>query len=173
LARASFETQGDGEANESGLSWQSTADTSPVFVTAHPEGAGTRVLVKVDRRGALALTASFSGAAAFIAAVAGGSLAAETSEAIGLMLGAGGMVGIFAMARAVWAGGTRRVMAKAGRLADSIARVVAGGAGTETRDGSWEESRDELKREEWRGVSRCETLQHKVHCGSSFNGWPA
>ena len=67
--RAAVEMQGDGDANSSGMSWNSVGAVSQVFVTAHAEGEGTRVRVAVDRGGGLFFTATFSLMAAILGPV--------------------------------------------------------------------------------------------------------
>jgi hypothetical protein len=52
-ARRTMQTNGDGDADASGVSW-STRKAGQVFVSAHGEGAETRVQVVVDNRAALA-----------------------------------------------------------------------------------------------------------------------
>ena len=68
--RASAEQQGEGQADSSGMSWRSVGEGSQILVTAHAEGEGTRVRVVADRRGAFAITGTFTLLGALAVAIA-------------------------------------------------------------------------------------------------------
>ena len=125
--RASAEQQGEGQADSSGMSWHSVGEGSQILVTAHAEGEGTRVRVVADRRGAFAITGTFTllGALAVaIAVVAAGEIGALQSAAVGLSLIAGGIAGTLVLGRAVWASTARRIRAKVDGLMDMVGRSL-------------------------------------------------
>lgn len=125
--RASVEQQGEGQADSSGMSWHSVGEGSQILVTAHAEGEGTRVRVVADRRGAFAITGTFTllGALAVaIAVLAAGEIGALESGGVGLSLLAGGITGTLALGRAVWASTARRIRAKVDGLMDMVGRSL-------------------------------------------------
>ena len=126
--RAAVEMQGHGDANSSGMSWNSGGEGSQIFVTAHTEGEGTRVRVTVDRARVLIGTAFIS--------LIGGLAVAGMTGVIGVSLGVpevavrvgslvGGVVGSLALGRAVWVSTTRGIRAKVDALMDTVSRSLA------------------------------------------------
>ena len=120
--------QGDGDANSSGMSWNSGGEGSQIFVTAHTEGEGTRVRVTVDRARVLIGTAFISLigglAVAGMTGVIGVSLGVpEVAVRVGALLG--GVVGSLALGRAVWVSTTRGIRAKVDALMDTVSRSLA------------------------------------------------
>ncbi len=125
--RAAVEMQGEGEANASGMSWNSVGEGSQTFVTAHAEGEGTRVRVTVDRRSGLILTATFSVLGALAVGIIGvvGASAVEQSVVFGATVIGGGVLGSLAVARAAWASTTRGIREKMDTLMDTVTRSLA------------------------------------------------
>ncbi|MEE9207360.1 MAG: hypothetical protein V3U67_03120 [Gemmatimonadota bacterium] len=127
VVRAAVEQQGEGEASSSGMSWNSVGESSQLFVNAHTDGEGTRVLVTVDRRQALVLGAvptMFGVVAVAVVGLVGGE-AAGMSAAFGIPLVVGGVAGVLALARAAWASTTRSIRQKSNILIDTISRSLA------------------------------------------------
>ena len=126
--RASVEQQGEGEANSSGMSWNSVGEGSQFLVTAHSEGEGTRVRVVVDRRGALSILATFSllGALAMaIMLVLVFEVVELESVGLGWTLLGGAVAGTLALGRAIWASTTRGIRKKVNALMDTVTRSLA------------------------------------------------
>ena len=127
--RGAVEQQGEGQADSTGMTWHSVGEGSQILVTAHAEGEGTRVRVVVDRRGALAITGTFTllGALALaIAVVVGGEIGALESIGLGLSLIAAGVAGTVALGRAVWASTARGIRKKVDGLMDTVGRSLGG-----------------------------------------------
>ncbi len=122
--RAAVEMQGEGEANASGMSWNSVGEVSQVFVTAHAEGGGTRVRVAVDRRGALILTATVNLFAAVIGGVVATVLDPESVAVSAAIIG-GAVAGSLGLGRAMWASTTRGMREKVDALMDTVSRSLA------------------------------------------------
>ncbi len=126
--RAAVEMQGEGEANASGMSWNSVGEVSQVFVTAHAEGGGTRVRVAVDRRGALILTATVNLFAAVIGGVVATVLDPESVAVSAAIIG-GAVAGSLGLGRAMWASTTRGIREKVDALMDTVSRSLAESGG--------------------------------------------
>lgn len=125
--RAAVEKQGEGEANASGMSWNSVGEGSQIFVTAHAEGEGTRVRVTVDRHGGLILTAAFSVSGALAVGIIGvvvGASGVEQSFLFGATVIGGGVAGILALARGAWASTSREIREKVDTLMDTASRSL-------------------------------------------------
>ncbi len=129
--RAAVEMHGEGDANASGMSWNSVGEGSQIFVTAHTEGEGTRVRVTVDRRGGVLLTGTFSvlGALAFgvVSVVVFEAIQLE-SIAVGLSVLGGGVAGILALGRTAWASTTRGIRRKVDAVMETVSRSLAEGS---------------------------------------------
>ena len=134
VVRAAVEMQGEGEANASGMAWNSVAvgSWSQTFVTAHGEGEGTRVRVTVDRRGGLVGTGfvSLAGGLSVAGLIVGIGVALGVPEvAIGQGVIGGGVAGGLALGRAVWTSTARGIRKKADALMETISRSLAENGG--------------------------------------------
>ena len=124
LVRASIERQGKGDATESGMSWHSVGEGSQIIVTAHAEGPGTRIKVRVDRTGPLVATGLFTflgTLATGIAILAAGN--AGLTAAIGVPLFGAGVAGVLAAARTAWGNMTRGLQEQMGALTGAVSRA--------------------------------------------------
>ena len=124
--RAAVEQQGVGEADSSGLLWNSAGHQ--VLVSAHAEGDGTRVRVVVDRRASLAVTGALSvlGAFAFaVAVVASGETGMLESVPLGVSMIVAGAAGSLALGRAAWASSAREIRQRVGSLMDAVGPLLA------------------------------------------------
>jgi hypothetical protein len=129
--RAAIEMKGEGEANASGMSWNSVGEGSQVYVTAHAEGEGTRVRVTVDRRDGLILTGTSSVLGALAVGIIGvvGASGVEQSVVFGATVIGGGVLGSLALARAAWASTTRKFRGKVDAMMDTVSRSLAESGG--------------------------------------------
>lgn len=126
--RAAAEQQGEGDANLSGMTWNSVGGASKIYLSAHDEGEGTRVRLIVDRSGPFVATAvsSLLGALAVGAvSVVGFEIIELGSVPIGLALMGGGMAGVLALGRTVWVSTTRQFREKADALMEAVSRSLA------------------------------------------------
>lgn len=127
VIRTDAEQKGEGEANAAGLSWHSVGEGSQILIGAHPEGAGTRLSVVVDRRTALALTGFFTGLGSVTAGLivlVVGETAGLQSLPLGLTAMGAAVGGVVALGRTVWASTSRSVRDRAASLMESVSRAL-------------------------------------------------
>lgn len=126
--RVAAEQHGEGEANESGVSWSSKGEPSRVFVSAFPERGGTRVQIGVDRTGGLLLTGFVNLTGGVVIASIVGAVIEPNSLATGAAILGAGIAGGLTLGRAVWATTTKRVRVRVDRLVEVISGSLEGGS---------------------------------------------
>ena len=116
--RGIVEVQGEGQSDASGMSWQSKGGAVHTSVTANAETGGTRVRVRVDRRGMSFLTA-------FSCVVATVPFASPLIDAGPSIVSVALAVLPVAVGRMFWAYSTRRARERVEALVDTVGRSLA------------------------------------------------
>ncbi len=128
VIRAAAGRQGEGEVSGSAVAWHSVGEGTQYLATVHTEGDTTKLRVTGDRRGALAITALFSGlgsiATGIAVLVAGEVSGVQLSPAIALGLIGGAAGSVLAGGRAVWKASTRGVRERVAHLVESVSQSI-------------------------------------------------
>lgn len=113
-----------GHSSALGMTWHDGGELESLGVTARPEGDGTLVSVALDRRGTLAVVATFSGMAMLAVGLFSGAALYPEAPALGVGGLVAGIGGVLAAARGYWSASTRRVRERIGVVMDAVGRTL-------------------------------------------------
>ena len=140
VIRGFAEQQGVGEANSSGLVWRTHA--GDIFVSAHNDGTGSRVLVTSDHRVGVAVTGVLGAAGGVVAAVLIASLLpfGELPDVFDMTLLGTSVLGGLALARSFWKSKTRKVRQTVDTLMETLNKALDPMSGREGASSDEEQS---------------------------------
>lgn len=128
VIRAAAGQQGEGEVTGSAVSWHSVGEGTQYLATIHSEGGSTRLQVTGDRRGAIAIAATFTGlgslAAGIVVLLLGEMSGIQAPPAVGLGLVGAAAGSVVAAGRAAFKASTRGVRARVADLLESVGRSL-------------------------------------------------
>jgi len=115
---------GTGHSSAIGMVWHASDKAEPLSVTAQPEGEGTSVAVRLDRRDTMASIQAVAAVGLVGATTAGFVVASQAGLELGAAAALTGMGGVLALARLYWTSSTKRARERISGMMDAVGRAI-------------------------------------------------